>query len=117
MQSVIDRFVGKRGLRILVTDKDVFLFSVGFIKHSMMQKITLEEFHYNSDGSVCDQKEYERRCLVVRSLINNGFSNVLVRFLKPLISNGYSYSMIRELFNENSETEEVRDFIEQVKLA
>ena len=86
-------------------------------KHSMMQKITLEEFHYNSDGSVCDQKEYERRCLVVRSLINNGFSNVLVRFLKPLISNGYSYSMIRELFNENSETEEVRDFIEQVKLA
>lgn len=24
--------------------------------------------------------------------------------------------MIRELFNENSETEEVRDFIEQVKL-
>ena len=86
-------------------------------KHSMMQKITLEEFHYNSDGSVCDQKEYERRCLVVRSLINNGFSNVLVRFLKPLISNGYSYSMIRELFNENSGTEEVRDFIEQVKLA
>ena len=85
-------------------------------KHSMMQKITLEEFHYNSDGSVCDQKEYERRCLVVRSLINNGFSNVLIRFLKPLISNGYSYSMIRELFNENSETEEVRDFIEQVKL-
>lgn len=86
-------------------------------KHSMMQKITLEEFHYNSDGSVCDQKEYERRCLVVRSLINNGFSNVLVRFLKPLISNGYSYSMIRELFNENSEAEEVRDFIKQVKLA
>lgn len=86
-------------------------------KHSMMQKITLEEFHYNSDGSVCDQKEYERRCLVVRSLINNGFSNVLVRFLKPLISNGYSYYMIRELFNENSGTEEVRDFIEQVKLA
>lgn len=86
-------------------------------KHSMMRKITLEEFHYNSDGSECDQKEYERRCLVVRSLVNNGFSNILVRFLKPLILHGYSYAMIRELFNENSDTEEVREFLEQVKIA
>ena len=86
-------------------------------KHSMMRKITLEEFHYNSDGSECDQKEYERRCLVVRSLVNNGFSNILVRFLKPLILHGYNYAKIRELFNENSDTEEIREFLEQVKIA
>ena len=51
---------------------------------------------------------------MVRSLINDGFSNIHVRFLKPLVIVGYSFEEIKELFNQHSDTEEIRDFIKQM---
>jgi len=54
---------------------------------------------------------------VVRSLINDGFSNIHVRFLKPLVIAGYSFEEIKELFNQHTDTEEIRDFIKQMGIA
>ena len=71
-------------------------------KHAMMKKITLEEFRKNADGSDCEESVYRERCRVVRSLINDGFSNIHVRFLKPLIISSYSFEEIKELFNQHS---------------
>ena len=59
-------------------------------------------------------QEYRERCRVVRSLINDGFSNIHVRFLKPLVIAGYNFEEIKELFNQHSDTEEIRDFIKQM---
>ena len=81
------------------------------------KKITLEEFKTNSDGSECEESVYRDRCKVVRSLINDGFSNIHVRFLKPMILAGYSFDDIKELFNQHSDTEEIRDFIKQMGIA
>ena len=86
-------------------------------KHAMMKKITLEEFKANSDGSECEESVYRDRCRVVRSLINDGFSNIHVRFLKPMILAGYSFDDIKELFNQHSDTEEIKDFINQMGIA
>ena len=36
-------------------------------------------------------QEYRERCRVVRSLINDGFSNIHVRFLKSLVIAGYNF--------------------------
>ena len=86
-------------------------------KHAMMKKITLDEFRKNADGSDCEESVYRERCRVVRSLINDGFSNIHVRFLKPLVIAGYSFEEIKELFNQHSDTEEIRDFIKQMGIA
>ena len=86
-------------------------------KHAMMKKITLDEFRKNADGSDCEESVYSERCRVVRSLINDGFSNIHVRFLKPLVIAGYSLEEIKELFNQHSDTEEIRDFIKQMGIA
>ena len=42
------------------------------------------------------------------------FSFTNVRFLKPLVIAGYSFEEIKELFNQHSDTEEIRDFIKQM---
>ena len=42
------------------------------------------------------------------------FSFTNVRFLKPLVIAGYSFEGIKELFNQHSDTEEIRDFIKQM---
>ena len=86
-------------------------------KHAMMKKITLDEFRKNADGCDCEESVYRERCRVVRSLINDGFSNIHVRFLKPLVIAGYSFEEIKELFNQHSDTEEIRDFIKQMGIA
>ena len=62
-------------------------------------------------------QEYRERCRVVRSLINDGFSNIHVRFLKSLVIAGYNFEEIKELFNQHSDTEEIRDFIKQMGIA
>ena len=86
-------------------------------KHDMMRKIALEEFKINSDGTECEAAEYRERCRVVRNLINDGFSNIHIRFLKPLILAGYSVKDIKDLFNQRSDTEEIKDFIKQMGIA
>ena len=83
----------------------------------MMRKIALEEFKINSDGTECEASEYRERCRVVRNLINDGFSNIHIRFLKPLILAGYSVKDIKDLFNQRSDTEEIKDFIKQMGIA
>lgn len=86
-------------------------------KHAMMKKIILDEFRGNPDGTDCEEQVYRDRCRVVRSLINDGFSNIHVRFLKPLVIAGYSFEEIKELFNQHTDTEEIRDFIKQMGIA
>ena len=48
-------------------------------KHAMMKKITLDEFRKNADGCDCEESVYRERCRVVRSLINDGFSNIPIQ--------------------------------------
>ncbi len=82
-----------------------------------MKKIALDEFKTNADGSKCDEAVYRDRCKIVRCLINDGFSNAHIRFLKPLILAGYSFEEIKELFNKRSDSEEIKDFIKQMGIA
>ena len=86
-------------------------------KHAMMQRISLDEFKTDPVADSSKDPGYHDRCRVVRSLLNDGFSNMQVRYLKPLIMEGYSEGDIKGLFNKDSDTMEIRDFIKEMGLA
>ena len=86
-------------------------------KHAMMQRISLDEFKTDPGADSSKDPGYHDRCRVVRSLINDGFSNMHVRYLKPLIMEGYGEGDIKGLFNKDSDVEEIKDFIKQMGFA
>ena len=86
-------------------------------KKAMSKKVDFKEFRINNDGSVCDEDTYSKRVKVVRSLLSDGYSNVHVRFLKPLIIAGNSYEEITKLFNKNADVEEIKEFIKEMGIA
>ncbi len=86
-------------------------------KQSLMKKISFEEFRDNLNDEACDEVTFQNRCRTVRSLINDGFSNAHIRFLKPLIIREYTFENIKELFNKDSSIEEIKDFINQMGFA
>ena len=86
-------------------------------KLSMTKKISFEEFKINKDGSSADENTYQKRIICVRTLLNEGYSNAQLRFLKPLITEGYSYEKIKELFNKDSSCDDIKEFISQMGIA
>ncbi len=62
----------------------------------------------------CDEVTYVKRCVLVRILQNDGFSNHQIRCLKPLIMNGYDHEGIRMMFNPGNDTEEIERVVGQL---
>ena len=86
-------------------------------KHALMKRISLDEFKRSRDGSECDINVYRQRCRVVRTLLTEGFSNIQLRSLKPLILDGYGVEDIKGLFSRQTEPEEIKDFIKEMGIA
>ncbi|MCR5339263.1 MAG: type IV secretory system conjugative DNA transfer family protein [Lachnospiraceae bacterium] len=82
-------------------------------KKELQKPIALEEFRSGPDGKVCDSTTYLRRCMIIRELINEGFSNMQIRYLKPLIMEGSDHDMIRRLFSPDSGISEIEEYIRQ----
>ena len=83
---------------------------------SMTKKISFEEFKINKDGTYADENTYQKRIICVRTLLNEGYSNAQLRFLKPLITDGYTYEKIK-LFNKDSSCDDIKEFISQMGIA
>ncbi|MCR5337546.1 MAG: type IV secretory system conjugative DNA transfer family protein [Lachnospiraceae bacterium] len=82
-------------------------------KKEMQKPIALEEFRNDQDGKLCDAATYLKRCMTVRELLNDGFSNIQIRYLKPLILEGCDHDMICRLFSPGSVLTEIEEYIEQ----
>ena len=85
-------------------------------KKEMNRDISYEEFRSGSDGMECDDAAYVRRCVVIRSLQNEGFSNHQLRCLKPLITEDYDYAKIRQLFHPGISPEDITSCITQMRV-
>ncbi len=78
------------------------------------RKITFDEFRSDDDGTQCDEQTYMERCITVRHMINEGYSNIQIRSLKPLIMNGYGYEMISDLFSTETDPGEIEEYTAEI---
>ena len=86
-------------------------------KHILNKKVSYDELEVNPDGTICDMVTRECRALVLRRLVNDGFTNDRIRCLKPLIIGGYSFEQIKELFNKDTDIEDIQEFVKQMGIA
>ena len=84
-------------------------------KKELNRDISYEEFRSCLDGTECDDAAYVRRCVVIRSLQNDGFSNHQLRCLKPLIIDEFDYDKIRQLFNPGISPEDIEKCVKQMR--
>ncbi|MCR5338171.1 MAG: type IV secretory system conjugative DNA transfer family protein [Lachnospiraceae bacterium] len=84
-------------------------------KKDMMGKISLTEFRMNVDGNRCDDAAYMERCLTVQGLMHDGYSNLQIRCLKPLILKGVDVDKICRLFDRGTPPEEIEEAVKQME--
>ena len=91
-------------------------YTVTLQPQNMNGDISYEEFRLDSDGTECNDAAYVRRCVVIRSLQNDGFSNHQLRCLKPLIIEDYDYDKIRQLFNHGNSPDDIEKVVKQMRV-
>ncbi len=85
-------------------------------KKEMAREIRLDEFRADPNGEPCDEQTFIGRCITARSLINDGYSNIQVRYLKPLIIKGYTKDQICQLFLPGASPEEIEEYVKQTEM-